>query len=148
MVTWMKKTHRSRNSRDQYSSSYRCKGQNKAEFTNDKIFAIAGLVHYPQKQSGWDIPLSTTGAHFYASVALLWSFWNLAINIDPVFFCTGSSNKLSSLPPAFSTSTAHLSNQPSDVSEQKENLLQPQSVPGDPVQPFTLLSGTTGNSQL
>lgn len=71
MVTWMKNTHCSKNSRDQYSSSYRCKGQNKAEFSNDKIFAIAGLVHYPQKQSGWDIPLSTTGTHFYASVALL-----------------------------------------------------------------------------
>lgn len=53
----------------------------------------------------------------FCGFTLIESFWKLAINIDSVFFCTGSSDKLFSLPPAFSTSTAHLSNQPIDVSE-------------------------------
>lgn len=97
--------------------------------------------------------LNTTRIHPYAPVTLIEPFWNLAINTGSVFFCTGSSAKAVLLPPAFSTSTAHLNNQPIDVSKNGRKIFFYLSKSQErfyfPVQFHPLfLSGITGNKKL
>lgn len=96
--------------------------------------------------------LNTTHIHPYAPVTLIEPFWNLAINTGSVFFCTGSLAKAVLLPPAFSTSTAHLNNQPIDVSKNGRKIFFYLSKSQErfyfPVQFHPLfLSGITGNKK-
>lgn len=128
-MTWMKKTRCSKNSREHHSRSQLNENalREGTQVQGSEQWRIHQWLNIwysgPSALSSevmWVGYATEKNRHLslcFCSFPLIESFWNLAVNTDSVFFCTGSSEKQFSLPISFCTSTVHLSNQPNDISE-------------------------------